>query len=254
MIETPVIDFHAHSGKWTSYGLLGGTPDHFVKVMNAAGVDKVSVNCIYYGEARRANDVTAGFVRAYPDRFIGVGYVTPRYPSEMLPELERCFNQLGFRFLKVYPIFYDKPLDDPDFTPVYEWCDERGMVIMSHSEYEHKTRPYRFARLAERYKNITWVLAHSGNGSNGMEEAVEAACSGPNLYLETCTSMAEHGTIEFLVEGAGEDKVLYGSDLPILDARHQLGRVVTADISDEAKRKILGLNAIKLLRLDGAGS
>ena len=77
MIETPVIDFHAHSGKWTSYGLLGGTPDHFVKVMNAAGVDKVSVNCIYYGEARRANDVTAGFVRAYPDRFIGVGYVTP---------------------------------------------------------------------------------------------------------------------------------------------------------------------------------
>ena len=124
------------------------------------------------------------------------------------------------------------------------------MVIMSHSEYEHKTRPYRFARLAERYKNITWVLAHSGNGSNGMQEAVEAACSGPNLYLETCTSMAEHGTIEFLVDGVGEDRVLYGSDMPILDARHQLGRVVTADISDEAKRKILGLNAIKLLGLD----
>ena len=129
------------------------------------------------------------------------------------------------------------------------WCDERGIVIMSHSQYEHKTRPYRFARLAERYRNITWVLAHSGNNMDGQIEAVEAAQSAPNIYLETCTSLSEHGTIEFLVDGAGEDRVLYGSDMPILDARHQLGRIVTADISDEAKCKILGLNAIKLLGL-----
>ena len=253
MTETPVIDFHAHSGKWTSYGLLGGTPHHFVKVMNAAGVDKVSVNCIFYGEARRGNDVTAGYVRAYPDRFIGVGFVTPRYPSEAIPELERCFGELDFRFLKVYPVYYDKPLDDPSYAPIYEWCNERGIIIMSHSQYEHKTRPFRFARLAERYRNITWVLAHSGNNMDGQIESVEAAQSAPNIYLETCTSMAEHGTIEFLVEGAGEDRVLYGSDLPILDARHQLARIVTADISDEAKRKILGLNAVKLLGLDVPG-
>ena len=253
MTETPVIDFHAHSGKWTSYGILGGTPDHFVQVMDAAGVDKVSVNCIFYGEARRGNDVTAGYVRAFPDRFIGVGFVTPRYPSEAIPELERCFDELEFRFLKVYPVYYDKPLDDPSYAPIYEWCNERGIIIMSHSQYEHKTRPFRFARLAERYRNITWVLAHSGNNMDGQIESVEAAQSAPNIYLETCTSMAEHGTIEFLVEGAGEDRVLYGSDLPILDARHQLARIVTADISDEAKRKILGLNAVKLLGLDVPG-
>ena len=126
MTETPVIDFHAHSGKWSSQGVLGGTPDHFVQVMDAAGVDKLAVNCIFYGDARRGNDVTAGYVRAYPDRFIGVGFVTPRYPTEAIPELERCFGELGFRFLKVYPVYYEKPLDDPDFDFIYEWCDERG--------------------------------------------------------------------------------------------------------------------------------
>ena len=249
MTQTPVIDFHGHSGPWTSYGLKWGTPDEFVMALDAAGVDRIALNCIFYGEARRGNDVTASYLAAHPDRFIGVGYVTPRYPAEMLPELERCFGTLGFRSLKVYPVYYGKPLDHPSYDPVYDWCDERGIVIMSHSEMEPKTRPRLFARLAERYRNITWVLAHAGNGPAGMDEALEAANSGPNLYLETCTSFAEDGTIEALVEGAGEDRVLYGSDLPIMDPRHQLGRIVTADISDEAKRKILGLNAMRLLGL-----
>lgn len=249
MIDTPVIDFHAHAGRWSTYGVSGSDPADFVRVMDAAGIDKISLNCILFGDAKRGNDAVAHFLKAYPDRFIGVGYVTPRYPKEAIPELERCFGELGFKFLKVYPVYYEKPLDDPDFFPIYDWCNERDIVIMSHSQYEHKTRPYRFARLAEKYQNITWVLAHSGNDMNGQIESVETAQSAPNVYLETCTSMSEHSTIEFLVEGAGEDRVLYGSDMPILDARYQLGRIVTADISDEAKRKILGLNAINLLGL-----
>ena len=52
------------------------------------------------------------------------------------------------------------------------------------------------------------------------------------------------------MEGAGEDRVLYGSDMLLMDARLQVGRIVTADISAEAKRKVLGLNAIELLGLD----
>ena len=79
---------------------------------------------------------------------------------------------------------------------------------------------------------------------------MEAANSCSNIYLETCTSLGEHDSIEFLVNGAGEDRVLYGSDIPLMDPRLQVGRIVTADISDEAKVKVLGLNAIKLLGLD----
>jgi len=38
--------------------------------------------------------------------------------------------------------------------------------------------------------------------------------------------------------------------MALLDARHQIGKIVTADISNNDKRKILGLNAIKLLGLE----
>mgnify|MGYP002031553846 CR=1 FL=1 len=56
--------------------------------------------------------------------------------------------------------------------------------------------------------------------------------------------------VAWLIEGAGEDRVLFGSDMPLMDARGMVGRIVTADISEEAKRKVLGLNAIKLLGLE----
>ena len=79
---------------------------------------------------------------------------------------------------------------------------------------------------------------------------MQAAQACPNIFLETATSFGDHGTIEYLVEGAGADRVLFGSDMPLMDARFQVARIVTASISDDAKRKVLGLNAIKLLGLD----
>ncbi len=252
MTETPVIDFHTHAGSWGATGVYDD-PDRFLRIMDAAGVDQSCINCIFFGDARRGNDTVAKFLALHPDRFIGVAFVTPHYPTEVVPELERAFDALGMRSLKVYPTYFGRPIDDPAYMPVFEWCDQRGIVVMSHSSYvgpeDTLTAPSRFIKLAERFQNVRWVLAHSGNSMQGQVKAVEAARARPNIFLETATSFGEHGTIEYLVEGAGEDRVLFGSDMPLLDARHQVGRVVTADISDEAKRKVLGLNAIKLLGL-----
>ena len=253
-MDTPVIDMHSHAGRWGSYG-VDDDPDRFVRVMDAAGVDRACINCIFFGDARRGNDVVSGFVARHPDRFIGVGYVTPRYPDEAIPELERAFDKLGMKFLKVYPTYYGRPIDDPGYFPIFEWADDRGIVVMSHSSFiddgDTLTAPRRFIGLAQRYTRVRWLLAHSGNARPGQEQAVEAARACPNVYLEACTSHGEHGTIEFLVEGAGADRVLFGTDMPLMDARFQVGRIVTADISDEAKVKVLGLNAIRLLGLEG---
>ena len=39
------------------------------------------------------------------------------------------------------------------------------------------------------------------------------------------------------------------SDMPLMDPRPQIGKIITANISDDAKRQILGLNACKLLQI-----
>ena len=52
-----------------------------------------------------------------------------------------------------------------------------------------------------------------------------------------------------MVNEAWADRVLYGSDMPLMDPRPQMGKIITAQISADAKRQILGRNAQKLLRL-----
>ena len=252
-MRTPVIDFHNHVGRY-GHLAMDDDPERFVRIMDAAGVDRACVFCIWYGDARRANDMTARLVATHPGRFIGAAYVTPNYPEEMLPELERAFYMPGMKYVKLYPAYHaGRVIDDPVFFPVFEWADARGLAVMSH--HNDWPQPLRYVGLAKRYPNVRWVIAHAGNGPMAQEDAVRAAKSADNVYLEASTSWGDHGTIKFLVEGAGEDRVLFGSDMPEQDARYQVGRVATADISDEAKRKVLGLNAIEVLGLgrDGGG-
>ena len=252
-MDTPVVDFHCHVGRQGSYG-VDDEPERYLRIFDAAGVDVGCVNCVFLGDARRGNDAVARLVDARPDRFVGAAFVTPHYPEECVAELDRCFDELGMKFIKIYPDYYGKANDHPDYFPIYEWANDRGVAIMGHATFlfdpPHLDIPARFLGLHERFPNVTWVIAHAGNDTEGQIGAVEAAQRCDKVVLETCTSWGEHGTIERLVNGAGEDRVIYGSDIPLMDPRLQIARVTTADISEEAKRKVLGLNTMRLLGLE----
>jgi predicted TIM-barrel fold metal-dependent hydrolase len=248
-MKTLVIDFHSHLGNWGRYG-MDDDMTSFLRVMDQGGIDRACLNCVFLGDARRANDRVAKWVEKHPDRFIGAAFVTPHYPDEIVPELERAFGTLGMKFIKIYPDYFGRPQDDPAYFPAWEWANERGLPVMCHATYPFDDRSVtvgkRYAALVQRFPRIRWVLAHAG-GDGGA--AAEAARDLPNLYLETCGSALSYGGIERSVAVAGADRVLFGSDMPLIDGIQQLARVATADIPDEAKRKILGLNAARLLGL-----
>ena len=93
------------------------------------------------------------------------------------------------------------------------------------------------------------MAGHSGNVEPYRSQAIQAARTCPNVYLETCSSYRSPGVIEELVQKAGAERVLFGSDTPLMDPRSQIGKIITAAISDGAKRRILGENACRLLGL-----
>jgi predicted TIM-barrel fold metal-dependent hydrolase len=68
----------------------------------------------------------------------------------------------------------------------------------------------------------------------------------PNVYLDLCGSTLWHGLLEQMVAGAGAERVLYGSDIPFIDPRGQLGRVAFARLPDDALRLVFGGNARRL--------
>ncbi len=224
--------------------------DLFLRGMDRAGIDQSCINCIFHGEARRGNDLVAEFVRRAPDRFIPVAFVTPHYPDEMVPELERCFDQLGAKYIKIYPHYVRVSQEDPVYYPIFEFASDRGLAVMSHAWHyfdpDSVSILKRYEELLKRFPKVTWVIAHGGSGSR--RQIVEAAHELPDIYLETCGSI-RLGATDYVVERVGAERVLFGSDMPLLDNSQALAKIVMSDVSEEGKRKILGLNAKRLLKL-----
>ena len=172
-----------------------------LRIMDAAGVDKACVNCIFHGDARRGNDIVARAVDRHPERFIPVAFVTPHYPEEAILELERCFDQIGAKFLKIYPSYAQRPIDDGAWAPIFDWCDSRGAAVMSHASFSHGNQPKGYRKLSDRYPNVKWVAAHAAGGTDRHWGAVEATRTCPNVYVETATDDSYFGRFERVVGG-----------------------------------------------------
>jgi hypothetical protein len=246
-----VIDFHGHVGRWDRYGMIDD-PARILHVMNAAGVDRACVFNIFHPDGATGNDLTARFVARHPERFIGFAYVSPLMPERMLPELARAFDVLGFAGIKLYPPSTPWALNEAPWEPIYRFADALGLAVILHTGSELQSLPRLVGEVAPRYPGANFVMGHSGNTPAERAQAIAAAQAHPNVYLETCSSFRSPGVIEQLVNEAGASRVLYGSDLPLMDPRSQLGKIITAQISDTAKRQIVGENARRLLRLGQA--
>ena len=259
-MDIPVIDFHAHLGTWGRFG-KSDSPDLYLRCMDNAGIDVACINYIAHGDAYRGNDRVGQYVQKWPRRFVGAAFVTPHYPDEMVRELERCFDQLGMKFIKVYPHYVRVALDNPLYFPIYEFANQRKLTIMSHAK-DYFDPPSisiydRYAGLVKRFPQVTWVMAHAGGGrsaqdlaGSALDETMKAVREFPNIYLETCGSALHNGGIEFAIKNSRADRVLFGTDMPLMDASQQLAKVIVSEVSQEEKRLVLGGNAMRLLELD----
>lgn len=248
MIENiQVIDFHGHVGCWDRFR-MDDDPAKLLHAMDAAGIDVACMFNIFHPDGTTGNDLTAKFVAKHPDRFVGFAYVSPRLPESMAPELIRAIDELNFVAIKLYPPYTAWALHDPIWHPIYEFANERGLAVLFHTGPEVQSAPKFIAEIAPHYPNANFVAGHAGNIPPYRDQAIAAAQAHPNVYLETCSTFRSPGVIERLVNEAGADRVLYGSDMPLMDPRPQIGKIITAQISDEAKRLVLGGNAQRLLK------
>lgn len=170
-------------------------------------------------------------------------------PQRMVPELERAMDELGLAAIKLYPLYTPWPLNHSVCYPIYDFANERGLTILFHTGPEPQALPRHLNEIAPRYPTANFVAGHAGNTPPERQQAIATVQAHPNVYLETSSTFRTSGVIEQLVAEAGADRVLFGSDMPIMDPRPQLGKIITAAISEPAKRQILGENARRLLRI-----
>ena len=102
--------------------------------------------------------------------------------------------------------------------------------------------------LAEKYPRVTWIIAHSAMSFEVADGAMEVVRKYSNVLLDITYTSVPGGIIDYMADGVGADRIVYGSDLPMRDPRPQFGWVVYSRLPVEDKQKILGGNARALLQ------
>lgn len=240
LADLGIIDAHCHVGPWFNFHVpRRGSMESMIEVMNRVGVEVACVTaCLSVGpDMKRGNDLVLEFHGLYPSRIVPYCTVNPNYPKEIPGELERT-HRAGCRALKFHDI-HGRRYDDAGYRTAYEFADAHELPVLVHTWGRGNGSV--LAEMCRRHPRARFLFAHAGSADR--EEYVRWVTEIPNAYLDLVFSAMPYGSVEYFVRRTPLAKILYGSDLPFLSLTQQIGKVLMARVSDEAKRSILGLNA-----------
>jgi predicted TIM-barrel fold metal-dependent hydrolase len=243
----PVYDCHSHFGLFFQFPIMDGAAEGIIRGLDTAGIDGTIPTSLHsmVEDPRPGNRAVRELVREHPDRFLGYLTLNPHYPEEMKEDLERSAEWGEFVGAKVHQHVSACPANDPRWDPVYKVANERGWLLLSHVWGVAEVK--RHHETAKRFPNLKLLLGHAGGDHDGYAAAIEFVKETDNVYLDPTISMTRAGVIEWLVEEAGPERIMFGTDVPFLDARGSVAWILGAEIDEEAKRLILGGNLLRLL-------
>ena len=209
----------------------------------------------------RANEVVDRLIARSPWLRQLVWVVPGRTPvAEVRRRLEA-----GHVGLKLHPSLDRFPTDDRRLDPYLRLAAEARVPVAVHSA-PGNADPDRIRRLAERFGSVPVLLYHTYLGPPwGRRRAARHAQQQPNLYLET--SWCGSREVLRLVDEAGPDRVLFGSDgavdgpwhfvrrPPNVEGRQTYNEVLLAlarELDPAAARMVLRDNTSRLFGLVSA--
>lgn len=256
-----VIDSHVHSFEESdftnsSFPVVNASTTSLICKMDRMGVDKafISVWEGLFTDGMSANETAIKEKLKHGDRIEFYSTCNGNYRKDIdeiteYHEKMRSQSNSKYNFIGIKPYYcyngYD--IEGPAYEKWYEYADKHHLLALIHVDGSCESA-VKTNRLAKKYKNITFILAHAGQSYHAAEKMIPVAQENKNVMLEITYSSVTYGIIEYLVEKAGADKILYGSDSLMREPAAQLAWLCFAKISVEDKKKILGENAIKLLR------
>jgi predicted TIM-barrel fold metal-dependent hydrolase len=242
---SPVIDCHTHIGAvWPDIGVSVSVADA-VRMMDRAGIEKAcsSTSRFLRFDYREGNRVTLAAVREFPDRILGFCLGDPRRHAECVEEVDRYLGDEGFAGIKLHVSHTHVPYDDPRYDPIYARVEEYHVPVLAHTFSPPEVNS--LLNAARAHPEVTFIVGHSGGFAWANHVAEIAAV--PNACFDLCCSTNDAGRVEAFVAAAGAERVLFGTDLPLLAPAHDLSQVLSARISEDEKRLILGGNMARIL-------
>lgn len=262
-----IIDAHCHiypekiaakavNGTDNFYGehsVGKGTVEDLISREEKAGVDGFIVQSVATTPHQVAsiNNFIATEVAKNPEKLTGLGTLHPE--SEDIKADVLNLLSLGLKGVKLHPDIQAFKLDDYRCLKIYELCEEYNLPVLIHTgdnRYDY-SNPNRMVPILETYDKLTVIGAHLG-GWSIWDEAVMAYKDFKNFYVD-CSSSFHYitkDTATKVIRTYGADKVLFGTDYPMWEAKDELEFLLSLPLDENEIKCILNMNTKKLFNLE----
>jgi len=280
-----IIDFHTHifpprikknRSKYidsdSCFAILYSSPnaklataDELIASMDKEGIDisvVLNVGWTTHELCVETNDYILESVARYPKRLIGFCTVQPRSLGAALDEIERCAKG-GIRGVgEMRPDMQLLDLRDEEvMTPLIEVITRHNLILLTHTsepvghEYPGKggITPDILYPLITSFPDLTLVCAHWGGGLPFYALMPEVKKAMSNVFFDTAASPFLYNPQIYnqVSQLVGADKILFGSDYPLLAQSRLLKEIESLDLPGETERLLLSGNAQRLLGIKG---
>jgi predicted TIM-barrel fold metal-dependent hydrolase len=269
-----IVDFHIHPVRYQSMtpsyhsflrkqwgdGLEEvmrrySSPENFLGLMDKCGIDfaviLAEIAPVTTGIAD--NESVAEFCSVSP-RLI------PHTRARPDEELRRLVEEGGFRGLKLYPSYQQYYPNDARIYPLYARAQSLRIPVLLHmgssvfagSRLKY-ANPLYLDDVAVDFPELVLIQSHSGRPI-WYETAFTLARLHANVFMEVAGLPPQRLLTYFPELERLADKVIYGSDWPgVPTIRENIQTIRELPIAEDAKRKILGDNAVRLLGIRERG-
>ncbi|GAA3234504.1 amidohydrolase family protein [Nonomuraea helvata] len=281
--ELVAIDVHAHvevskDGHGSLSPALAGASEKYFGSHERPGIDQMAA---YYrerkmaavvftvdaehatGHPRISNEEIAEGCAAHADVLIPFASVDPHKGRAGAREARRLVAEHGVRGFKFHPSVQGFAPNDPMAYPLYETIEELGAIALFHTGQTgigagvpggggirlKYSDPMLVDDVAVDFPHLKIILAHPS--FPWQDEALAVATHKPSVHIDLSGWSPKYFPPQ-LVRYANtllKEKVLFGSDYPMITPDRWLADFSKLDIKPEVRPRILKENAARLLGL-----
>ncbi len=276
-----IIDFHTHIvpqevknnraayiQRDACFALLYTKPDtklvtseELISHMDDCGVDQsviLNIGWQSHDMCVETNDYILDSIAKYPKRLVGFCAIQPLAGEKAVAEVERC-RRYGVRgFGELRPDIQGFGLaDDKRLSEVIDFLIANNLMLLIHAsepvghDYDGKgtVTPGIIYKFIECFPKLKLICAHWGGGLLFYALMPEVKRAFKNVYFDTAASPFLYTPDIFYCATRilGSNKILFGSDYPLMSQMRILKQLKGVDLCSEDKNKILGENAEHLL-------
>jgi len=221
----------------------------------AAKVGPLGPRACYHVDPKLVVDA----VQRHPHRFHGLAGLDPTEGMRGVRTLRQLVSEYGFIGAHFYPHWFELAPDHARWYPFYAACVDLdvpvqlqvGQSMVYDPSYPRRSvgRPIALDAVACDFPELKLVGIHVG--IPWTDEMIAMAWKHANVFIGSDAHSPRYWPASFVhyLRSYGQDKVLFGTDFPVLDFERTMREIAALDLPAAVAEKFLRTNALKLYKL-----